>query len=142
MKGLRIVGWGAAAVALLGAGAMALLVGHLPLRAGMRTGTTLYGATFVPMGDDRPGLVVTSLRSDLDGDPGTIDNLPLHVGDTVVAVDGRPATSFSLLRDEALRNPEAPLRLRIMRDHGLHTITLLRTGSGGLRGQQDFVDRR
>ena len=142
MKGLRIVGWGAGLAALVGGAAMALLVGHMPLHAGPRTPAMLYGATFAPAAADRPGLVVTSLRSDVDDGTAAAVKPPLKVGDTVLAIDDRPATSFSLLREEASRSGDAPVRLRVARDHGLITITLLRSGSGGLRGQQDFADRR
>lgn len=142
MKGLRIVGWGAGLVALVGGAATALLVGHMPLRAGPHRPSTLYGATFAPVGDDRPGLVVTSLRSDVDDDPMPPVKPPLHVGDTVMTIDGHPATSFAMLRDEAARRIDSPVQLEVARDHGLLTITLLRSASGGQRGQQDFADRR
>lgn len=140
VKGLRIVGWSAASAALLGCAAMAMLVGHMPLHAGGQQKPTLYGATFAPAGGDRPGLVVTSLRSDMADGKSHVAQPPLRVGGTVLAIDDRPATSFSLLRDEAVRHSDSPVRLRIARDHGLVTITLLRTGSGGLRGQQDLID--
>ncbi|MDY0958417.1 MULTISPECIES: hypothetical protein [unclassified Sphingomonas] len=142
MKGLRIVGWGAGAAALVGGGAIALLVCHMPLHAGPHTPSTLYGATFAPLGEDRPGLVVTSLRSDVDDAPAPPIHPPLHVGDLVMKVDGRPATSFAMLRDEATRHVDSPVRLQVARDDGLLTITLLRSASGGQRGQQDFADRR
>ncbi len=151
VKGLRIVGWGAGLTALIGGAAVALLMGHMPLHAGSPAASMLYGATFAPVGNDRPGLVVTSLRSEVDDaglrsavdkDRAAAVRPPLHVGDTILAVDDRPATSFSLLREEASRAGDAPVRLRVARDHGLITITLLRSGSGGLRGQQDFADRR
>jgi S1-C subfamily serine protease len=151
VKGLRIVGWGAGLTALIGGAAVALLMGHMPLHAGSPAASMLYGATFAPVGNDRPGLVVTSLRSEVDDaglrsaadrDRAAAVRPPLHVGDTILAVDDRPATSFSLLREEASRAGDAPVRLRVARDHGLITITLLRSGSGGMRGQQDFADRR
>lgn len=142
MKGLRIVGWGAGLVALIGGAAVALLVGHMPLRAGPHTPSTLYGATFAAIGDDRPGLVVTSLRSDVADDPSPRVKPPLHVGDRVMTIEGRPATSVAVLREEAARHGASPVRLQVARDHGLLNITLLRTGAGGQRGQQDFADRR
>lgn len=142
MKGLRIVGWSAGLAALTGGAAVALLVGHMPLHAGTRAPSMLYGATFAPAGEDRPGLVVTSVRSDVADDASAGTKPPLQVGDTVLAIDDRPATSLSLLREEAARGGDSPVRLRVARDHGLITITLLRSGSGGLRGQQDIADRR
>ncbi|MGE7205544.1 hypothetical protein ACQKJZ_07675 [Sphingomonas sp. NPDC019816] len=140
VKGLRIVGWSAASAALLGGAAIAMLVGHMPLHAVGRQKPTLYGATFAPVGGDRPGLVVTSLRSAADDGTGPVARPPLRVGDTVLAIDDHPATSFALLRDEAARHAQSPVRLSVARDHGLVTITLLRTGPGGLRGQQDLID--
>lgn len=142
MKGLRIVGWGAGLAALVGGAAVALLVGHMPLHAGPRTPSTLYGATFAPIGEDRPGLVVTSLRSDVAEAPTPMVDPPLHVGDRVMTVDGHPATSFTMLREETARRGNMPVSLEVARDHGLLTITLLRSGPGGQRGQQDFADRR
>ncbi|WP_322963272.1 hypothetical protein [Sphingomonas fuzhouensis] len=136
------MGWGAGMAALTGGAAVALLVGHMPLHAGPHRPPTLYGATFAPVADGRPGLVVTSLRSDVDGDATKSAKPPLQVGDTVLSVDGRPATSFAMLREEASLPTASPLRLEVARDHGLLTITLLRSGSGGQRGQQDFADRR
>lgn len=142
VKGLRIVGWSAGIAALTGAAAVALLVGHMPLHAGTRAPSMLYGATFAPVGSGRPGLVVTSLRSGVVGDSMAAVKPPLQVGDTVLTVDDRPASSFALLREEALRSGDAPVRLRVARDDSLLTITLLRRGPGGLRGQQDIADRR
>ncbi|MET4897011.1 hypothetical protein RN629_07535 [Sphingomonadaceae bacterium jetA1] len=142
VKGLRLVGWSAGAVALVGGLAAALLMGPMSLHPATRTAATLYGATFAPLGDDRTGLVVTSLRSDVDGQASPMVQPPLRVGDTVLTIDDRPATSFTLLREEAARHASTPVRLRVAREHGLVTITLLRTGSGGLRGQQDLIDRR
>ncbi|HIV79110.1 PDZ domain-containing protein [Sphingomonas yabuuchiae] len=142
MKSLRIVGWSAGMAALIGGAAFALLVGHMPLHAGPHRPSTLYGATFAPVAEGRPGLVVTSLRSDVDDDSAALVRPPLHVGDTVLSVDGHPATSFALLRDEAALATDTPMRLQVARDHGLLTITLLRSGAGGQRGQQDFADRR
>ncbi|WP_343525689.1 PDZ domain-containing protein [Sphingomonas sp.] len=142
MKGLRIVGWGAGVAALAGGAALALLVGHMPLHAGTHPSRSLYGATFAPAADDRTGLVVTSLRSDVRDDGVAMVKPPLHVGDTVLAINDRPATSFALLREAVARHDPSPVRLRVAREHGFLTITLLRSGSGGLRGQQDFVDRR
>lgn len=142
MKGLRIVGWSAGLAALIGGGAVAVLVGHMPLHAGPHRSSTLYGATFAPVGEDRPGLVVTSLRSDVADDPTPPAKPPLQVGDTVMTIDGRPATSFAMLREEAARPIPSPVRLQVARDHGFVTITLLRSAPGGQRGQQDFADRR
>jgi S1-C subfamily serine protease len=142
MKSLRIVGWSAGMAALIGGAAFALLVGHMPLHAGPHRPSTLYGATFAPVAEGRPGLVVTSLRSDVDDDAAALVKPPLHVGDMVLSVDGHPATSFAMLRDEAALASDTPMRLEVARDHGLLMITLLRSGSGGQRGQQDFADRR
>ena len=142
MKSLRIVGWSAGMAALIGGAAFALLVGHMPLHAGPHRPSTLYGATFAPVAEGRPGLVVTSLRSDVDDDAAALVKPPLHVGDMVLSVDGHPATSFAMLRDAAALASDTPMRLQVARDHGLLTITLLRSGSGGQRGQQDFADRR
>ncbi|MFN3675479.1 MAG: PDZ domain-containing protein [Sphingomonas pseudosanguinis] len=140
VKGLRLVGWSAGSAALLGGAAIAMLVGHMPLHAGGRQKPTLYGATFAPLGGDRPGLVVTSLRSHAEDAPAAVSEPPLRVGDTVLAIDDQPVMSFGQLRDEAARHANSPVRLRVARDHGLVTITLLRTGPGGLRGQQDLID--
>lgn len=140
VKGLRLVGWSAGSAALLGGAAIAMLVGHMPLHAGNRQKPTLYGATFAPSGGDRPGLVVTSLRSHAEDSTLPVAQPPLRVGDTVLSIDDQPATSFAVLRDEAARHANSPVRLRVARDHGMVTITLLRTGPGGLRGQQDLID--
>lgn len=49
----------------------------------------------------------------------------LRAGDRIVAIDGRPVSTFQEVRTAVMAGPETPMRLRILRDGGRTALTIV-----------------
>lgn len=129
MKGLRLVGIGAAAATGLAIAAAALV--HGPDRPRLRD-----DATFASIDASRAApLVVTSLRTG-----GLEEHAGLQVGDAIVALDGERGPTLERLRHRL--GSRVPVDLRVRRGGDEWAVHLLPTAAGEQRGEQNPAGRR
>ncbi|WP_395331223.1 PDZ domain-containing protein [Novosphingobium sp. BL-8H] len=76
--------------------------------------------------DGKPGLVVTSVRSD-----GNAEHAGLVVGDRIVHVDGRRPTSFGSLAQELSERGRQPMHLDVVHLGAVRRIDLAGTPQAG-----------